>query len=282
MKLGITGNTFGRFGENRYQKMAEIGFRYTDFDLAGTDSAWYTADEDTLCRLVKAEKQLCADAGVTINQVHGPWRWPPQDNTPEDRAERMEKMKHSIRVTAMLGCKNWVIHPIMPFGIDDLDTGKAKETWDLNVTFMRELLSCAKEYDLVICFENMPMVRFSLATPTDILRFVNEMNDEHFQVCLDTGHVNVFPSLTLGGAVRELGSTIRVMHVHDNDGKADRHQLPYIGTADWEDFGRALHEIGYDGVFSYETSPWGSMPDPVYEAACRMMVTMAETITMER
>ena len=26
----------------------------------------------------------------------------------------MEKMQKSIRLTALLGCKNWVIHPIIP------------------------------------------------------------------------------------------------------------------------------------------------------------------------
>lgn len=281
MKIGITEGSLGRYGADRYKKMAELGFLYADFGMSNTDAAWYTCDEEELVQRVEAEKNTVAEAGVVINQVHGPWRWPPQDGTPEDRAERMEKMKRSIHITAMLGCKNWVIHPIMPFGTNDLDTGKAEETWELNVVFMRELLACAKAHDVYICFENMPMPRFSIGSPTEILKFVREMNDDHFKICLDTGHVNVYEGLTLGGAVREMGKDIRVMHVHDNDGKGDRHQFPYFGTADWADFGAALREIGYDGVFSFETGPSWKMPEPVFDDACRLLVTAARCIMGE-
>ena len=86
----------------------------------------------------------------------------------EDRKERMEKMKKSIRYTAVLGCKYWVIHPIMPFGVCEKDTEDAQKTWDMNIEFMSELLKVAKEVGVTICFENMPMLQFSLAKPDKI------------------------------------------------------------------------------------------------------------------
>ena len=64
-------------------------------------------------------------------------------------------MKKSIRAASILECKNWVIHPIMPFGVEDIDTGDAEKTWDMNVAFMKELLKTAKEYGVTICLENM-------------------------------------------------------------------------------------------------------------------------------
>ena len=282
MKIGITHGSYRRYpDEERYHRMKEDGFDAADFGMSNTEVAPYTLDDDAFAAYFARERALAEEAGIIISQVHGPWRWPPQDQTEEDRAERMEKMKRSIRGTAMLGCKNWVVHPIMPYGINEAGTEDAQKTWDLNVTFMRELLACAKENGIIICLENMPMVKFSLGSPADIMRLVREIDDDSFRVCLDTGHVNVFEGLTLYDAVHEIGDKLQVLHVHDNSGRGDEHKLPYFGTADWEGFGRALREIGYAGVFSYETNPSWSMPPEMFYDLCRFMVRCAHSIIGE-
>ena len=56
-------------------------------------------------------------------------------------------------------------------------------------------------------------------------------------------------------ALRELGSEVRALHIRDNDGKSDLHKIPFEGIIDWADFAQALQEVGYQGVFSYETAP---------------------------
>lgn len=282
MKIGITESSYRVYPkEIRYQKMKEHGFTCADYGMSNTEVAPYTLDDAEFDAYLTEERRLAEDAGIVISQVHGPWRWPPQDATEEDRAERMEKMKRSIRGTAVLGCKNWIVHPIMPYGINELGTDDAQKTWDLNVVFMRELLACAKEHDIIICFENMPMPNFSLGSVEAIMRFVNEMNDDHFRVCLDTGHVNVFPGQTLYDAVHMIGDKLQALHVHDNSGKSDEHRLPWLGTADWEGFGRALREIGFDGVFSYETGPAIALPVDLYGDMLRFMVKSVDYIMAE-
>ena len=282
MKIGITESSYRVYPkEIRYQKMKEHGFTCADYGMSNTEVAPYTLDDAEFDAYLTEERRLAEDAGIVISQVHGPWRWPPQDATEEDRAERMEKMKRSIRGTAVLGCKNWIVHPIMPYGINELGTDDAQKTWDLNVVFMRELLACAKEHDIIICFENMPMPNFSLGSVEAIMRFVNEMNDDHFRVCLDTGHVNVFPGQTLYDAVHMIGDKLQALHVHDNSGKSDEHKLPWLGTADWEGFGRALREIGFDGVFSYETGPAIALPVDLYGDMLRFMVKSVGYIMAE-
>ena len=163
--------------------------------------------------------------------------------------------------------------PDHAYGINELGTDDAQKTWDLNVTFMRELLACAKEHDVIICFENMPMPNFSLGSVEAIRRFVREMDDDHFRVCLDTGHVNVFEGQSLYDAVIMIGDKLQTLHVHDNNGRSDEHRMPWFGgTADWEGFGRALREIGFDGVFSYETGPSRTLPLDLYGDMLRFMV----------
>lgn len=283
MKIGIRAcmpdtHGYGRWGENTYRKLKEHGYSYSDFDMADTEKPLYTLPLKEAETMLRHEKTLADQAGIEIFQVHGPWRWPIQDFTPEDRRERMEKMKKSIGFTALLGCKNWVVHPIMPFGIEEKDTDRAAQTWEMNLAFMGELLQTAKEYDVTVCLENMPMPRFSLGTPAEILRFVQTMADDRFKICLDTGHVSVYPELKLEEEVRRLGQEIRVLHVHDNRYGLDLHLMPYLGVIDWKKFADALRDIGFNGAFSLETEPPSKLSDELFDEMGRVLAKIAGSI----
>ncbi len=285
MKIGIQANLldkkgYGRWGEETYKKLKEHGFMCSDFDMSVTDSIIYTSSEMQADEILIYEKNLASDAGIEISQVHGPWRWPPRDYEKSDREERMESMKRSIRFTSVLGCKNWVVHPIMPFGIEDIGTPNEKNTWDMNLEFMTELLKTAKEYGVTICLENMPMLKFSLAKPADILRFVQTIDDENFKICFDTGHAAVFEyeSLIVEDEIRRLGDQIKTLHVHDTMYACDLHLMPYSGVIDWKKFKQALDDIGFDGVFSLEVLPSRKLPDSIFDGIGRHIYKIAEDI----
>lgn len=279
IKIGISfspyGNTFGRYGQDKFLKIKQHGYDAIDYNLSNTNTELYSLCEDDLKQKISAEKNFARRADITISQVHGPWRWPPRDGSEQEREERLNKMKRAVIITALLGCNNLVIHPIMPYGIEDLKYGKDQETWDLNVEFFKSLLDFAKQYDVTICLENMPMRLFSLAKPDRILEFVKTINSDHLKICLDTGHVAIFPELSMGDEVRRLGDYIKVLHIHDNMGDADLHLYPTKGIIDWTDFFNALNEIGYNGVFSLETAPSGDLADEHFEAEsinlCQML-----------
>ena len=278
MRIGIGQGALGRFGDQRYEKARELGFSTVDFGAAETSRGIYLLSEKAFLVELTAEKELAHRAGIEIYQLHGPWRCPPQDGTPEDRAERMEKMKKAIVACAVLETENMIVHPIMPCGLDDLDTGKAEETWRLNVAFMQELVAFAKPYGVTVCLENMPFTRFSLSKPVAISDVIREVNDERFQMCLDTGHVNVFPELTVAAELKRCREQIRTLHIHDNDGRSDWHQLPYFGTVDWSNVGAALKDVYPRCSFNYETNPPARMPDTVFEAYLKSMVATAHSI----
>ena len=63
---------------------------------------------------------------------------------------------------------------------------------------------------------------------------------------------------------------MKVLHVHDNDGERDRHWYPYGGVIDWNDFGAALREIGFDGTLSLESNVIPGRERELYEAARRL------------
>jgi len=278
MELGIVFGAYEPFGDAAWETMRAHGYTHGDYGLANTEAEIFTCSEAEFEARLLGEKAAAQKAGVAIHQVHGPWRWPIRDSTEEDRAERMASMKKSIRGAAILGSPYWVIHPIMPFGVLDLGTEDEARTWQLNLEFMGELLKTAKEYGVTICFENMPFLKFSISTPEAIKRFVEEMNDENFQICLDTGHVSVFPELSLGDSVRSLGSHIKVLHVHDNDREHDRHFMPYFGKIDWAEFKAALRDIGYSGVLSLEASPPKTLPTALYEKSLLLLSDIAKEL----
>ncbi len=278
MKIGICMSGLPRWGDRKYKMLKSVGYACVDYGMFDTIHPSYSLEGEEFVAFFETEKSLAAEAGIEISQVHGPWRWPPEDNTPENRKERMEMMQKSICATSLMGCKYWVIHPIMPFGVEDLGTEKEKETWDINMAFMRELLATAKEQNVVICLENMPMTRFSLGAPKDILRFVREINDPNFKICLDTGHVSVFHGLSPADALRELAGEVRVLHVHDNDGKADYHWVPGTGVIDWADFGKALREINFVGTFSFEITQLAKLSMEEAEEKYAELLSIAQAI----
>lgn len=255
MKLGATSFMFIPYGSDKYRKMREFGLSYIDY---GMQSSFVGKSETEFRDIVEADKKQIDEAGLKISQIHGPWVWPLPNDTKEHLAEWMESCKLTIRMTEMIGVRHWVIHPIMPFGPQDV--GTEAECQKTNLDFFSELLPYAKTHNVVICFENMPMPDLSLASPRASLDFIRQFNDDNIKLCLDTGH-SVICGTPLDEAVRMAGKDLAVLHVHDNHGTADEHLVPGSGTIDFTEFKKALLEIGFSGSYSLESSLNGFFPE---------------------
>ena len=63
--------------------------------------------------------------------------------------------------------------------------------------------------------------------------------------------------------ITTLGNRLKVLHIHDNDGISDLHQIPFTFTrsrenktsTDWEGFIKGLKRIHFNHVLSFETAP---------------------------
>lgn len=91
MQAHLIKNGYGRFGNRTYEKLKEQGFSAIDFSMMETESGLYVLSQSESDVRLKGERELAEKAGTDIFQVHGPWRWPPQDLFEEDRKERIEK-----------------------------------------------------------------------------------------------------------------------------------------------------------------------------------------------
>lgn len=273
-----TGNTSGAFSylpiDRMYVRMRELGYNAVDQDLADTNAPCYrdAASMEAHCKVIRAAAE---DAGIEISQVHGPW--PTDDTTAENRAKTLENMRLAVYGCHCLGAPYLIIHPQMPYGWgreEDADFALS-----LTIELMKNLMPDCEKYGVTLCLENMPMTAHRISTMERIAEAVEMVGHPNAAICFDTGHTNVYGH-DLGDAVRTAGKYLRTLHVHDNDGKADRHQLPWLGSADWNSFTAALAETGFDGVMSLETRGPVSknMPDAVRDAAEKLTYATAKAL----
>lgn len=254
MKIGIAHYYLDRYGfEDGARKMAEHGYGALDFSFVSTDSIFYSDNEGDYLPLINEYLTALQKNNIVIEQIHGPWRYPPKDATEEDRAERFEKMVKSLKLAKLVGAKYVALHPLMPFGAESDEN--PEEVYKINNEYYSALAGVAEELGVTICLENMPFREFPLSSCEAIMALIKDINSPAIKFCFDTGHAN-YHGDPLGESVRKIGSEyLRILHVHDNDGSGDSHLPPYEGTIDWGKFIEALYDIGYNGVLNLETSP---------------------------
>lgn len=263
MKIGLCNYYLNKYGlEQGARRMSEHGYECIDFNFSDTETEYYTArEEDFVSNMMKIKKAL-SKHGVTVNQIHGPWRSPVQDATEDDRAERFGKMTKAMVMAKHLGAKYMAIHPLMPYGVNSSDN--PEEVYRINKKYFEALAKVGMGLGVTVCLENMPFKSFPLSRTEDILKLVNDIDSPYLKVCFDVGHAHIMGE-SIYDSIKMLGDNLKILHVHDNDGETDAHQPPYCGNIDWSEFAEALYDIGFEGTVSLETSPDISEGDSVEE-----------------
>lgn len=264
-----------------FEKMKSHGFDCVDLNLADTHdvpASIYHKSRAEFERILLDVKKNAENSGIIIQQTHGPWVWPPKNATPEDRAEWKMYTEMCIEANEILDCRNMVLHPVMPFGSES--EPDSAEYHRINYEFFKGLAPLAEQKKVKVCIENMPFPAQSLATPKQIMDFVLELEADCFGVCLDTGHSAVM-SVPADEAVRTMAKRLCAIHVHDNDGRGDRHDCPFFGVTDWAAFKQAMDECVPEALpIMLETCPGnrGRMPReiadvflPSFAAAARYL-----------
>ena len=270
MKIGIGPYYIKEYGVlEGAKRMHRHGYEYLDFGFySKTDNGLYPGDEAEFIRVAEGWRDALAQNGYRVHQIHGPWQWPITDGTEEGRAERFEKMSKALLGASIIGARYMAIHPIMPFGIEKHTEEEERLLWEMNVEYYSRLAKIGERYGVYVCLENMPFPNFPISSAIDIMKLVKMINHPYVRVCLDTGHANVVKP-DPAESVKIIGKEyLKILHVHGNDGKDDRHFTPRQGgdTVNWEAFSAALREIDFDGVVSLETAPCtGDATDPERE-----------------
>lgn len=208
-------------------------------------------------------------AGITINQMHMPYPvYIPGVDEALNQYLWNEVAPKSMRVCAFFGCPFIVIHGFKLahyLGSEDAE-------WEKTERLIHAIAPMAKESGITVCIENLynsmggHMVEGPCCDVRKAVERIDRINDQyHAQVlgfCLDTGHANLV-GLDFEHVITTLDYRLKVLHIHDNDGAADLHQIPYTFTknrenrpsTDWDGLVRGLGRIHFNRVLSFETAP---------------------------
>ena len=167
-------------------------------------------------------------------------------------------LSYHLDLAAEFGAGIVVVHP----SAEPIKDEERERRLEAARESLAEIERMCKERGLRMAVETLP--RSCLGnTPEELLRLLEGLDEEVTGVCLDSNHANLNGDLV--DAVRKLGNRIITLHISDNDGKDERHWLPFEGVIDWKGFISALQEVGYSGPFLYEAKVKAQTPHRVAE-----------------
>lgn len=290
MKISTTTSNLARLygDEQAIRLLAKAGFDSMDYSVFVHDAEKGVFNTKDFLDYAKNLKKVADEAGIAFGQFHAQI---PNPSVPDymARTELWDKLaQNSIVAAAAVECPYVVVHPlIMP---DRRYDELYKENFDLNLEYYGKMKDSLKKYGVKVAIENMwhfdddknvicPSV---CSSAEEMLELAKTLGDE-FDTCLDVGHA-LLTGRTPESMVYILGDRLATLHVHDNDGKDDTHDLMFNAnginmmfpdnpnTIDWDKFMQSLKDVGYKGTFSLEADNFiKKFPNELaFDAACFM------------
>ncbi len=198
-------------------------------------------------------RTIAADRGFAIHSAHGCWggqsirarRVDLGSTDPETWSASLDDLRCCLDWLRDAGGTCLVVHP---GGLSDPSESDARrESLRLGLERLADHIGGV---DLVACVENMPPGVFPGSEMSAIAALVAEIGRPQIALALDTGHANLVDSAE--NETLAAGIMLATTHVHDNDGRADSHQPPGIGTVDWAAWAGALNAVDYRGPIMLE------------------------------
>lgn len=236
-------------------------------------------------------KEAAKEAGIWIHQMH----MPSPIFVPTRKKEINEYHWYGIAKKSMYICQFMECHYIVIHGFKLAKfLGSEEAEWQETEKFIDFLAPLAKEMGITICIENLHEnlgSHFVEGSCCDVRKAVERIDriNEKYQAevlgyCFDTGHANLV-GVDFEDFLGRLGSRLKVLHIHDNDGVRDLHQIPFAYTrtrdnqpsTDWEGFMKGLQKCRFDGVLSFEAAPvFESFPEEMKEDTLWFMARIGE------
>ncbi len=283
------------------KRLKEIGFSSIDFSLHSyltnkelykqKKNGFFDKSEEELYEYFTPLKMGCEETGIEIFQMHMPYpNYVPTAKKDFNDYLRDVMAVKSMKICHFLNCKYIVIHG---FKLSRF-LGSEELEWQETQKFIDYLAPLAKEYGITICIENVyessgaHIIEGPCCDATKAVRRIDETNEKYnaevLGFCFDTGHANLV-GINFEEFLETLGNRLKVLHIHDNDGMVDLHQLPFTFTrsrenrpsTDWEGFINGMKKIDYNGVLSFETAPvLKSFPDELRGEVLNMIYSIGK------
>ena len=231
MELSITTDYANDLGDPSpyLKRIADAGFTHVHWCHQWNTDFLYSEWEVTQI------KKWLADYGLQLLDLHGSmgrekfWASPRE----YERLAGVELVKNRLDMAARLQSDVVIMHiPAWP------ECDSLRRSLD-------DLMEFARERDVRIALENLVNGNFEA-----IRKLLLEYNQNYLGLCYDSGHGNVagigFNQLEL------LKDRLIAVHLHDNDGSSDQHNLIFSGTINWERLAKTIAESAYTKCVSME------------------------------
>lgn len=252
MKLSLNAeDTIIRVGmENALKTIAEAGFDCYDSPFFNTESGFFDDDYKSYALSVR---KTADSVGLECNQAHAPFASAIWGNE-EFNKKRFNEIVRSMECASILGAKIIVVHPI------HVKKPKNVDEYAVNKEFYDRLIPYAEKFNIKIATENMfnhdPKRDYIISdvcnSPERFVNMVDCIDSPWVVACLDVGHCGLVGEDAAEMALALGHDRLKALHIHDNNYLSDEHVMPYMGKMDWDSICKALADIDYDGVFTYE------------------------------
>lgn len=164
----------------------------------------------------------------------------------------LERLKPELDMFAAAGISKAVLHL---GGGKELPKEEKYDRWVHNVAALSRYVEGT---GVTLCLENLPSIA-PTRTAQSLLNFISDAGDKNLAICLDTGHLHLNnargdTNQTHGDFIRTAGDYLQALHIVDNNGLGDTHQMPFSARTgvDWKDVMQGLRDIDYKGLFNLE------------------------------
>lgn len=262
-----------------FEMLKNAGFSCADFSLNSylTNLSLYRLErndffdrsDSELEQYFSPHKKGAEAAGITINQMHMPYpAYVPNGGTDLNDYLWNIVARKSMNICAFFRCPYIVVHGFKLAR----NLGSEEMEWAQTEKFLDSLAPLAQELHIMICVENLynsiggHIVEGPCCNAGKMAERIDRFNARHhgelLGFCFDTGHANLV-GIDFENFLTTLGHRLKVLHIHDNDGVEDLHQIPFTFTktrentasTDWEGFLKGLKRIKFDRVLNFETAP---------------------------
>lgn len=174
--------------------------------------------------LIQLKKSLDYDPSLSI---HAPFMdLSPGAIDPKVRAVTIERFLLMFDIAEILEPKSIVFHSGYEkwrYALDvNLWLEKSIKTWNV-------LIRKAVQRNIKVVIENV----FE-DEPSNLRMLMERIGSEHFGICFDTGHCNLFSTTPLDDWLGQLKPYILELHLHDNNRRADDHLAIGDGTFNFD------------------------------------------------
>lgn len=161
----------------------------------------------------------------------------------------MNRYYKAIDFASMFKVHKLTLHP------GELDgTLSKEEAIKLSIENVKLLVKYATKYDMIIMIENLVGSNELCLTKEEMKSYLENFNHQVFMT-FDCGHCHAShtPNKTpINEFVTYLSEYLTHIHLSDNHGLKDEHQILESGTIDFISYFKTLHNIGYKGLYSSE------------------------------